>query len=386
MTRSLKIGMPTITLRLKDAPLRVALELLFKAHGYSQYLLADTVAGVATVTTSAPFGKPLESLARDFPQLLVEEKNGVLRVSLRGPAALPQDLLYGWYENPALDGTPRRVAGVALQEGKPLAALVETGNPPESVVQLVKVGETVPLDAPGHPALRSINDWPEPVVERLTPQGIVLQWTDFRVRGGKLLSSARHQELFLTGWQRRTAPALPTAPTKQPGWQVVLCDAPSRAVFELCFAAQKIQNYVLDRDMSGVLNTELVDVPLNTLWMRLSPVAMRYVKENGVWVAAPIAPQKGVPAPRFVSWDDYQAGSATVPVIAGTPRRVSAVFLAPKPEKSWALLETGNPPQSRVERVREGEGAVEEIRREGVVLREGTQRILVPLIPLAKKG
>lgn len=386
MTRGLKIDMKTITLRLKDAPLCVALELLLKAHGYFNYVIAADVIGVITVTTYAPYGKPEESLVNDFPQLRVDQKNGVLLLSSRVPVELPKDLLSGWYENPTVDGTPRRVAGVALQDAKPVAALIETGNPPESMLQLVKAGETVPLDAPGHPALRDINDWPEPVVERLTPQGIVLQWTDFRVRGGKLLPSARHQELFLTGWRRRTAPVPPPSPTKQPGWHVVLCDAPSRAVFELCFAAQKIQNYVLGRDLGGVLNTELVDVPLTTLWMRLSPVAMRYEKENGVWSAAPIAPQKGVPAPRFVSWDDYQAGRATVPLIAGIPRRVSAVFLAPKPEKSWALLETGNPPHATVERVTEDIGAVERIQREGVVLREGNQRLLVPLTPLAKKG
>jgi len=46
LTRSLKIGMQTITLRLKDAPLRSALELLLKAHGSANYLIADTVAGV----------------------------------------------------------------------------------------------------------------------------------------------------------------------------------------------------------------------------------------------------------------------------------------------------------------------------------------------------
>ena len=117
--------------------------------------------------------------------------------------------------------------------------------------------------------------------------------------------------------------------------------------------------------------------------MQAAPVPLTYTKENGVWIVIARSRAPFPLAPRFVSWGDYQARRAEVPMIFGKPRRVSAVLFGPSKEQRWAILETGNPPQMKIALVTVGQAMVGEVQHNGVVLQEKGKRFLVPLTSLA---
>ncbi|WP_395088839.1 hypothetical protein [Armatimonas sp.] len=334
---------------LRDAPLRTALELYFRTVGIKNYVIDNRVLGLVTATGSVTGDAFPTAL---FPGVAYKIENGVWVIQGAQPDERSRVLLQNKLACPTFFGEPRRVAGVALRsQGSPLA-IVEHGSPPDSEIRVVARGD----------------HFGEAQVSAITEQGLVLA------------ERAQRLEIPLTG----LVPRPDGSPLAIPGVErAVFSDAPLASVLELLLKAGG-PRFQFEGTAEGYVSGETTHSVLPTIWASL-PMALSYRKENDIWHVT----KRGnapPPAPRFVSQEDIQQGRAQLPVIFGAPRRVAAVLLGEKP---LALLETGNPPQTKRQTVTEGDTyesfRVEKITREGIVFNDGTRRFLVPLTPLSPK-
>ncbi|WP_395146147.1 hypothetical protein, partial [Armatimonas sp.] len=245
-----------------------------------------------------------------------------------------------------------RVAGVALRsQGSPLA-IVEHGSPPQSEIRVVARDD----------------HFGEAQVSAITEAGLVLT------------EGKQRLEIPLTGLVPRPG----GSPLAIPGGErAVFSDTPLASILELILKSGG-PHFKFDGPLEGYMSGE-TSTSVISLLMRSANTPLTYTKENGVWHVKRRGEARPAP-PRFVSLEDIQQGRAQLPVIFGAPRRVAAVLLGEKP---LALLETGNPPQTKRQIVMEGDTyesfRVEKITREGIVLNNGTRRFLVPLTPLSPK-
>ena len=340
---------------LRDAPLRTALELYFRTVGIKNYVIDNAVLGIVTgsgIVTRDAFPDNL------FPGVTHRIKNNVLFIHQAPTAVLAERVeavLARKLTSPTIFGEPRRVAGVAFRSGVGAFAMVERGYPTRSEIRIVACGDR----------------FGESQVSAITEQGIVLT------------EGTQRMEIPLTGLvplQSGSSGGPPQVRT------AIFSDTRLSSVLDLIskaggpsFTFENLPESYLSCETNGF---EVLD--FSKILMRL-PVALTFTRENGVWKITPRSPSQAV-APRFVSQEDLQQGRAQLPVIFGAPRRVAAVLLGERP---LALLETGNPPQTRRQTVTEGDTyesfRVEKITREGIVLNDGTRRFLVPLTPLSPK-
>lgn len=161
--------------------------------------------------------------------------------------------------------------------------------------------------------------------------------------------------------------------------RLIFRDAPLRTALELYFRTVGIKNYVIDNAVLGIVTGSGI-VTRDAFPDNLFPGVTHRIKNNVLFIhQAPTA----VLAERV---EAVLARKLTSPTIFGAPRRVAAVLLGEKP---LALLETGNPPQTKRQIVTEGDTyesfRVSRIDRDGIVLQNGERRFLVPLTPLSPK-
>lgn len=334
----------------RDAPLRTALELYFRTVGIKNYVIDNRVLGLVTATSTVT-GEAFPTAL--FPGIVCKIENGVWLIQeATQPDERSRMLLQNKLACPIFFGEPRRVAGVALRsQGSPLA-IVEHGSPPDSEIRVVARGD----------------HFGEAQVSAITEKGLVLA------------ERAQRLEIPLAGLVPRPG----GSPLAIPGVErAVFSDAPLASVLELILKSGG-PHFKLDSPLEGYISGE-TGTSVVSLLMRSANTPLNYTKENGIWH---VTKRGNTPpaAPRFVSLEDIQQGRAQLPVIFGAPRRVAAVLLGEKP---LALLETGNPPQTKRQTVTEGDTyesfRVEKITREGIVLNDGTRRFLVPLTPLSPK-
>jgi hypothetical protein len=331
----------------RDAPLRTALELYFRTVRINNYIIENTVMGLVTGSdnvTSETFPKAL------FPGVSHVQQNGVWIVR----EAIPDERFAALSQNklacPKVLGTPYRVAGIAFRSQDGPLAIVEQGSPPDSNVRIVALGEHF--------------DGAE--VSAITQQGLVL-------KEGK-----QRLEIPLTGLVTQSIDTK-TVTSPKPE-KAFFADAPLASVLEMILISggPRIQfGGPVEGYMSGETSTSVI-----SLLMKSANTPFTYSKKNEIWYVKPRA--EALPAPpRFVSLEDVQQGRVQLPVICGAPRRVAGVLLG---EKALALLETGNPPQTKRQLVTEGDFMdgfrVSQIERSGVILQKGERRFLVPLVPL----
>ncbi|WP_309710518.1 hypothetical protein [Armatimonas sp.] len=362
--------MDTITLVYRDAPLRISLELLFRAHGVKQYRLDPAISGMITQTTKAPLGKLGAHFEGAFPGLKLTVNEGTYEVSATHKLRFPLVLELGFLE---IDYV-RRIAGVALKNGRGVLAILETGDPPDSELKILGLGEQVP-DTPHLDGY----DW-DTTITAITAQGATIREVDGYQKGStykRRINHYRYRVIPLTSLKLRSEPRDEHVPRTKTGNHcfVVLRDAPIRLFFEFLFKKVILtNNWIIDQRVSGFMSGEYSGQSMTGIWMRTLLIPLKLLKENNVWIVAPRAATRFPLPPKYAKPDRAEA-----PVIYGAKRRVSAIL---ENEKSvrWALLET----DGKTEGVQVGSKTQDGLRvlaieRTGVVLTNAKLSFEVPL-------
>jgi hypothetical protein len=366
--------MDTITLVYRDAPLCISLELLFRAHGVKQYRLDPAIGGMITQTTKAPVGNLVAHFENAFPGLKLTVNEGTYEVSATHKLRFPLVLELGFLENDYVSGAKRRIAGVALKNGRGVLAILETGDPPDSELKILGLGEQVP-DTPHLDGY----DW-DTTIEAITTQGATIREVDGYQKGStykRRINHYRYRLLPLTSLKLRSEPRDEHVPRTKTGNHcfVALRDAPIRVFFEFLFKKVILtNNWIIDQRVSGFMSGEYSGQSLTGIWMPTLLIPLKFLKENGVWIVSIRAGTLFPLPPKYAKPDRAEA-----PVIYGAKRRVSAIL---ENEKSvrWALLETNG----KTEGVQVGSKTqdgfrVLAIERTGLVLTDGTLSFAVPL-------
>ncbi|WP_395146148.1 hypothetical protein [Armatimonas sp.] len=168
--RFLAQAAPKRDLLLIEAPLRSVFELIFKGFGQSNYFLDNAVVGLATVTLRAQsFERTLGVVCQLVPQLLEwKQEEGITSIRAAPVKPEPSEDIMAIFQRarfPVIEGIPCRVAGCVLGGTAPVAIL-ESGNPLRSEVQIVEQGQKLKLQGGRY------------LVERIHEDGIVLRGED----------------------------------------------------------------------------------------------------------------------------------------------------------------------------------------------------------------
>jgi hypothetical protein len=178
--------MDTITLIYRDAPLRVSLELLFRAHGITRFRLNPAIGGIITQTTKAPLGNLRAHFESAFPGLKLTVNEGNYEVAATHKLRFPLVLELGFLENDYVSGAKRRIAGVALKNSRGALAILETGDPPDSELEILGLGELVP-DTPHLDGY----DW-DTTMTAITAQGATIREVDGYQKGSTYKRRINH--------------------------------------------------------------------------------------------------------------------------------------------------------------------------------------------------
>ncbi|MBC7805426.1 MAG: hypothetical protein H7145_04675 [Akkermansiaceae bacterium] len=289
---------PTVTLDVKDAPIREVLEKVLRAAGVD-FAIDPAVRGSITVKMrDIPFENALKLIMQSSTPPLTYYKNGVYVFKLRTATTTePSKPAETKPRSAPVKSVPLPTVTIDLQNAPIRPALEQifrTANVDFAIDPVIQGTVTIKTnDVPFEKALRLI------LRSATTPFTYTKEDGVYRVKPGTLPEDPTPVP----------APQPAAQPVPLPDLTLDFKDTPIRAALEEIFRLAKV-DFGIDPSVQGYVNLKVTDMPFENalkLILRSSATPLTYSKDGGVYIVKPRTVSLTTPAPPVVARETTEA-------------------------------------------------------------------------------